>query len=235
MKRNNIFMLSYIVFIFFCFVVRLCYEFPMWNTLVAAISFSSGVFAFADFYSGLSTAELAAYKITKELFTKIEKSITDQLQEVDKELTEELVAELSTKQNSDVRDEVKSSLIKFSDENESIKEMYKENDRLQKKHGNRATILNFLGFFSFFVVLVFQSVSAVLSAYLDLLSVLAFGVILSTQYVAGYYENRIEKQKIDAQKVYDAVTEYLDALKKYINSTVNLVSVAGQEESDYAD
>ena len=235
MKRNNIFMLSYIVFIFFCFVVRLCYEFPMWNTLVAAISFSSGVFAFAYFYSGLSTAEFAAYKITKELFTKIEKSITDQLQEVDKELTEELVVELSTTQSTDVRDEVKSSLSKFSDENESIKEMYKANDRLRKKHGNRAIVLNFLGYFSFFIVLVFQSVASLLSSYLDLLSVLAFGVILSTQFMAEFYENRIEKQKADAQGVYDAVKKYLEAIKKYIDSTVNLVSVEGQEEIKYAD
>lgn len=235
MRRNNIFMLSYIAFIFFCLVVRVCYKFPMWNTLVAAISFSSGVFAFADFYSGLATAELAAYKITKELFTNIEKSITDQLQEVDKRLTEELVAESSTKQKADIRIEVKSSLTKFSDENESIKKMYKENDRLRKKHGNLATVLNFLGYFSFFIVLVFQSASSVLSLYLDLLSVLAFGMILSTQYMTGYYEDRIEKQKADARKVNYAVIEYLEALEKYIDSKGNLVSVTEQEEIDYAD
>ena len=76
MKRNNLFMLSYIVFIFISFVVRIFCEYPMWSTLVVSISVSSGIFAFADYYSGKASSELSALKITKDLFARTEKCIS---------------------------------------------------------------------------------------------------------------------------------------------------------------
>mgnify|MGYP003306025347 CR=1 FL=1 len=215
-------MLSYIVFIFICFLVRVYCEFPMWNTLVAAISFSSSVFAFADFYAGLASTELAVSRITKNLFTQTDKSLEYLLKKLDKELAEKLTADLSTKLGHDVNIEAKSNLTKLSEENNKLKTMYKENDRRHKRYSNLANLLNFLGYLSFFVALVFQSVSSVLSSYLDLLSVFAFGMILLTQYMTGYYEERIEKQKLAAKNVHDTTKEYIDAQMHYIDSMIQL-------------
>ena len=213
-------MLSYIVFIFICFVVRAYYEFPMWNTLVSAISISSIIFAFADFFSGLAAGQLAAFRITKELYITTEKSLSglrQKLDEMNKDLTEKLNEEFFAKTGGNVHINTKTNLAQLSKENESIKTMYIKYDTQHKKYSTLSNILSFLGYLSFFVMLVFQSISSMFSAYLELLSVLAFGLILLTQYMAGYFEDIIEQQKIKAKNVHNSVIAYVDAESKLID------------------
>lgn len=234
MKRNNLFMLSYIVFIFICFIVRIFCEYPMWNTLVVSISVSSGVFAFADYYSGKASSELSASKITKDLFARTEKCISDQLRIVDVKLKEQMSTEPMEQLGAECYIDEKNKLLRLKEENSAIKIMYEENNRQHKRFCNYANILNFFGYLSFFITLVFQTVSSVLSSYLDLLSVLAFGLILLTQYMTGRSEEKIEKQKIDAKKVYDTTTDFLKVQSQYLDSMINLESTI-QEEKENAD
>lgn len=48
MKRNNYFMIAYILFIGFCIIGRLFVEYESWGKLVAAVTCSSWFFAVAD-------------------------------------------------------------------------------------------------------------------------------------------------------------------------------------------
>lgn len=54
MKRNNLLMGAYIAFVFLCLIIRAFGEYPMWNAIVAAVTFSSAFFAYADFFFGYS-------------------------------------------------------------------------------------------------------------------------------------------------------------------------------------
>lgn len=54
MKRNSIFMLSYILFFVICLVVRFFYDYPMWNKIVVAITVSSVCFAYAELFRTLA-------------------------------------------------------------------------------------------------------------------------------------------------------------------------------------
>lgn len=145
MKRNNLFMFSYIVFIFVCVVVRVFCEYPMWNTLIAAISFSSGMFAVADFFSGRASAELEASKVTKKLFDQTEKIISAQLKKVDTELNSGIADQIGP----ECHVKVKSELHNLKDENSKIDKMYDDNIKNSFKYGNYSNVFNFLGFFSF--------------------------------------------------------------------------------------
>ena len=51
MKRNNIFMLAYIIFIFLCVEVKSFWDFPMWGKIIAAVTTASWLFAVSDCFS----------------------------------------------------------------------------------------------------------------------------------------------------------------------------------------
>ena len=52
MKKNNLFLFSFVIFIFICLMVKGFWEYPLWPAVVAAITCASWLFAFADlFYS----------------------------------------------------------------------------------------------------------------------------------------------------------------------------------------
>lgn len=237
MKRNNMFMLSYIVFIFICFAIRTYCDYPMWNTLVVAISFASGVFAFADFFSGKASAELDASLVTKDLYLRTGKSLSHQ-----KNVIDACILKLSLREN-DVEDEaslkyykgLRNKLEEESVEHSRIREMYEKGQILYKRHCRCSNCLNFIGYLSFFIILVFQSVSNLLSPSLELLSVFSFGLISLTQYMANQAEEKLNKQKKDAARICDVVNECKEALDKLNRSTEALLEISHQEEAVYAD
>ena len=51
MKRNNWFMIAYILFLIIASVVRYFYNYPMWNSLVLAVTVSSSILSFAEAFS----------------------------------------------------------------------------------------------------------------------------------------------------------------------------------------
>lgn len=237
MKRNNMFMLSYIVFIFICFVIRTYCDYPMWNTLVVAISFASGVFAFADFFSGKASAELDASLVTKDLYLRTSESLSHQ-----KKVIDECILKLSLDAN-DAEDEaslkyykdLKNKLEEESVEHSRIREMYEKGQILHKRHSRCSNCLNFIGYLSFFIILVFQSVSNLLSPSLELLTVFSFGLISLTQYMANQAEEKLNKQKKDAARICDVVNECKEALDRLNRSTEALLEISNQEEADYAN
>ena len=62
MKRNNIFMLAYIVFIFLCAWIKPIYDFPMWGRIVVAITTASWAFAISDCCSSISNLQKENYE-----------------------------------------------------------------------------------------------------------------------------------------------------------------------------
>lgn len=57
MKRNNIFMFAYIVFVFLCSLIKPFYDFPMWSRIVVAVTVASWVFAISDCLSCISNIQ----------------------------------------------------------------------------------------------------------------------------------------------------------------------------------
>lgn len=237
MKRNNMFMLSYIVFIFICFVIRTYCDYPMWNTLVVAISFASGIFAFADFFSGKASAELDASLVTKDLYLRTGESLSHQ-----KKVIDECILKLSLEAN-DEEDEaslkyykdIKNKLEEEAVEHSRIKEMYEKGQILYKRHCKCSNCLNFIGYLAFFIILVFQSVSILLSPSLELLTVFSFGLISLTQYMANQAAERLNKQKKDAARICGVVNECKEALDKLTQSRDASFEFSRQEEINYAD
>ncbi len=62
MKRNNIFMLAYIVFIFVSANIKLIYDFPMWSKIVVAVTTASWIFAISDCCASVSNFQKDVYE-----------------------------------------------------------------------------------------------------------------------------------------------------------------------------
>ena len=75
MKRNNIFMFSYIVFIFLAASIKMIYDYPMWSRVVVAITAASWMFAISDCCASLYAFQKNIYETFFPLLDKIKYNI----------------------------------------------------------------------------------------------------------------------------------------------------------------
>ena len=50
MKKNNSFLIAYILFILICLVVKNYWDYPLWSTIVAAVTTASWLFSISDMF-----------------------------------------------------------------------------------------------------------------------------------------------------------------------------------------
>ena len=211
MKRNNLFMLAYIIFIFVSSWLRVVYDYPMWPKLVAAITIASFFLIISDL----------VYSLIKNTYENMQTE-TEYIAVIQEEFgAMQKYAQEYLKEKVDKIDEIKKVKIEETIESmdgklKSIRERAKNIINYCEKYKIVANTFTVLGFLSFFFILVFETVSSFIIGILDLITVLSFGFVLLTQYFS-------EKQINDIAEV---VADYTDmknsimALKNYYQQEV---------------
>lgn len=197
MKRNNSFMLAYIIFIFTCVVVRFSGDFPQWQILVAAITATSGIFSLADFNYTVSIELCEASKDTLKYAETAIEDIQEMLKAIDVFLDQsknEENNELSRTEQEriDFYMQTKTKALSCLKDCEEMKYDTQKSKRIANVAEKIASTLTVVGFFLFFAIMAFEPVSKFFTNRQDVLTVLAFGTILWTQYLD---ETSKEKRK----------------------------------------
>ena len=190
MKRNNLFMLAYIIFIFVSSWLRVVYDYPMWPKLVAAITIASFFLIISDL----------VYSLIKNTYENMQTE-TEYIAVIQEEFgAMQKYAQEYLKEKVDKIDEIKKVKIEETIESmdgklKSIRERAKNIINYCEKYKIVADTFTVLGFLSFFFILVFETVSSFIIGILDLITVLSFGFVLLTQYFSEKQINDICQHK----------------------------------------
>lgn len=211
MKRNNLFMLAYIIFIFVSSWLRVVYDYPMWPKLVAAITIASFFLIISDL----------VYSLIKNTYENMQTE-TEYIAVIQEEFgAMQKYAQEYLKEKVDKIDEIKKVKIEETIESmdgklKSIRERTKNIINYCEKYKIVADTFTVLGFLSFFFILVFETVSSFIIGILDLITVLSFGFVLLTQYFSEKQINDIAEVVAD----YTDIKNSIMALKNYYQQEV---------------
>lgn len=220
MKKNNSFMLAYIIFIFVANIVKYFWEYPMWNTIVVSITVVSSFFAVSDFF-------LAGAKLYENLKSSIGECIETALDEITQ------IKKLLDKRLSQSDDFVDSKLYTKQEQVEHYNDSKRRVEHIESdmvyyqgrmksyaiysyRFRKSSEFLNIIGFILLFCIMGFEPVANFFCKDLDGTTVSAFGVILVTQYI----ENTIYDKIGVLRENFEKNTNALDAIRKTYESEV---------------
>ena len=222
MKKNNMFMLSYIIFVFIAFIVKFCWDFPMWAPIVTAITVASCIFSCADFTNIIATE----YETDVKDFTPLLDTAMDKCQKIEKFFSNH---KTQLEQLNTQGDELTETLLQGPEVVEEAKQqIISINNGLKLKNilsriGNWLTApLIVTGFLSFFCTLAFEPISMFLVPIQDYLTVLAFGIMMLTQ----YFGNVVKEEHINLESNYNEANSILGG----INELLTQVSMILEQE-----
>lgn len=226
MKREKSLMIAYIVFIFICAIVRFLTIFPRWYALVAAITITSGLFSFADFFNTCAhewrgiAQENGMYsektipdiermlKAMDVLFPKFEAGLIGQSPHLKQETIDQFLLN---------KEAAQTTLVAY----QNMAEKVDRDKQFADIYERIAALLTVVGFIFFFVILTFEPIGSSLINSQDVITVVSFGLILLSRYLEDMSSTKRKKR----QKDYDAVKNGWEALRKSFEL----------EESHYAD
>lgn len=209
MKRNNMFMLAYIIFIFISLVVRFFFDYEMWAPIISAITIASCMFAVSDIFCAVANI----YSDDAKTFVPM---LDGALQKV-----ERIEATYNTNEPDITRcKEMGSSLAgvlsefpimvdKTKRELNNIKKTVNRKMNVAKVCNSLVNPLTVIGFLSFFCTITFEPINNLMVSIQDLLTVFAFGIILVTQYFSNYSKEQHEELEVHYNEA-NSVLEDLD-------------------------
>lgn len=196
MKRDNILLPAYIMFLIIALCVRVFIDYPMWKTIVIAATCSSWLLAMAD--SDYVDAKNILTAVHKELefcdstlqearrFLKILEHMED-VPPVD--LTHFSEDDITSREDQIV-------LLEKCEENFINRKAIAEKAIITAKQKVKiSTIFTGLGFVVFFCILTFETVAQIAIIYQDIFTVSAFIIILATQRKSSKDEKKLEEQQ----------------------------------------
>lgn len=214
MKRNNMFMLAYIIFIFISLVVRFFFDYEMWAPIISAITIASCMFAVSDiFYAAATTYSDDAKTFIPMLdgaLQKIERiEATYKTNESDITRCREMGSGLAG-----VLSEWPTMVNETKCELHNIKKTVNRKMTVAKVCNNLVNPLTVIGFLSFFCTITFEPINNLMVSIQDFLTVFAFGIILVTQYFSNYSK----EQHNELEAHYNEANSVLDDLDKTMAS-----------------
>ena len=228
MKKNNMFMLAYTIFIFVAFIVKLSWDFPMWAPIVTAITIASCVFSCADIADVVATE----YATDVKDFTPLVEDAKEKCKRIEKFYSKYDTQLARMKEHDDNMAEV---LLEGPDVIADTKKQLAEiNNGLKFKKVLSdickwlAKPLVVIGFLSFFCTITFEPVNELLVPMQDYLSVFAFGVMMLTQ----YFGNSVKEDHIDLEKNYKEANTALDGINEVLATASSMLE---QEATANAD
>ncbi len=234
MKRHNLLLISYIVFAIICLVVYSFVEFESWSYVVSAVAISSALLAYADFFYINS-------KYYSDSCDMAETFINDSTKKVEEEKvnTQDIctkIAELKAK-GIDISSEEKyfQAIQNRYSEAEKLLLDFKESNTLKRKKQKRysftADVLTFIAFLSFLCLITFTNIAEGISKVQDIISVIAFIVVLSSQYVNSI----LSEEHCKENKRRSRAMETHDIAHKHILEAQNNFNTYYEKVKDYAN
>lgn len=220
MKKNNSFMLAYIIFIFVANFVRYFWEYTMWNNIVVSITVVSSFFAVSDLFG-------AGVKFYQNITTSIGDCIETALDEIFqiKKLIHKRLSQSDGFHNSKIYTK-QEQIEHYNDSKIRIENIerdmmiYQNKMKHYKKYSyffsKVPELLNILGFILLFCIMWFEPVADFMCEDLDGITVSAFGVMLVTQYLENVIYDKIDVLRENFEKNINA----LDAIRKTYESEV---------------
>ena len=234
MKRHNLLLFSFILFGIICLVVRSRSEFETWSYVVSAVAVSSAFLAYADFFYVQS-------KFFSDCCEIAEKFISDRCRKIEKEkiVAEticEQIAELKGKGLDVAQEEAnvqtaKRGCLELEKALLDIKGTFALKRRKQKTFSFVADMLTILAFLCFLCLITFTNIARALAPAQDVISVVAFVVVLSSQYVGALYG---EKYKKEIERHDHAVAAH-DAVHEHVSEVQNKFNIYYEMMKAYAD
>ncbi len=234
MKRHNLLLFTYIIFTIICLVVRSFTEFATWSYVVSAVAIASAFLAYADFFYIHSKYYSDSGDMDQRFVAERSKKI-----EKEKAISVDVCVKISELKSKGI--DVAQYEKSFENENywrseaEKILSEIKERANLKhKKHKKYlviADILTFLAFLSFLCLITFSDIANMLSKAQDIISIIAFTIVLSSQYVNLIFS---EKQSKEQELHNHAVKEH-DAVHEHIFEVQNNFNIYYEKVKNYAD
>lgn len=183
MKRNNIFMLAYIVFIFLCAWIKSINDFPMWGRLVVAITTASWAFAISDCCSSISNL----LKDTYEAQFPLVDATSFRTNQVKEHLLQRQ-SEKSVEPTIELADSCKKIC-------ENILGIISKMNKTAKVLEITSMVITFSAFLLFLCALSFDPVYNYFFIRQEGFTVLSFGMILLAQFLTNVGDNYINNIK----------------------------------------
>ena len=217
MKRNNWLMIAYIIFIFVSCIIRCFYIFPMWESLVIAVTVSTSVFSYADVFLSRSESIESQIKITR----KIDQEIQEQIQ-IEKPIADNILKEaLSCDQERPESEKLIKLANKLKSRSSDLEKMIREkSEYLEKKTKQCRTyniigaILSVIGFVLFLCILVYEPIKNIFIKHQDLLTVTSFALVLSTQFIRDFYTQMVTRENESKEEALSKLKKYVKRLKE---------------------
>lgn len=228
MKKNNMFMLAYTIFIFVAFVVKLCWDFPMWAPIVTAITIASSIFSCADIADVVATE----YATDVKDFTPLVEDAMEKCKSIEKFYSKYDNQLARMKEHDDNMAEV---LLEGPAVIADTKKQLTEITNGLKFKKVLSDICKWLtkplvviGFLSFFCTITFEPINEFLVPLQDYLSVFAFGIMMLTL----YFGSSIKEDHIDLEKNYKEANTALDGINEVLATASSMLE---QEATANAD
>lgn len=201
MKRNNLFMVAYIIFIIICVIVRLFGEFPQWQVIVAAITTTSWIFSLADFnYTAANEIHVISKNNLEFSESNIE-NIQNMLNAIDTLLDESKDGSPEATEKTNHYNCIKQSAVKCMEDYKKLKSDTKRYNLIANISAKIASVLTVVGFVAFFAIMSFDEFSKVFINRQDIMTVMAFVIILYTQYMSETSKEDRKKTKESAEQL----------------------------------
>lgn len=243
MKRNNIFMWAYIIFIFIAIGFRFSSDYSLWTPLVIAITISSILFSVEDLFISLAKLSSNLCDI-QENFTPTAREMVERSLAFYEEASKKTKAfehteyDLSGLQSSGEHNiaTLKKMIQRISDLENQATSGRKEQSKFQKI----ATIFAFLGFLCLFCTLIIASEITISTVAQEIFTVFSFSVILITHQINIVKSMKINDYMVniqDIQQQQKEADEHLSLTMKQYNELIELLedcSNAPMEELNHA-
>ena len=231
-------MCAYISFIILCVVLRIIIDFPLWNSIVFAITVSSFFFAGGDFCLSLSQTIRNSIDSVEKYIEKSDK-ITERFLTVFAKL--DGLEEMYEGTGADISD--LQSLLKSKKEEQQksdrlmhdIKETLFKTKKDQERYRKIANVFIFLGYFFLLSPMCITSFVTIPLIAQEILTVSTFAIILITQQFNNYEADRVEKKIIANKKDLETYEEAWEKLFDYYYTNLRKDTEQKMEETNHAN
>ena len=205
MKKANVYLLAYIVFLFICLIMRQIYAFPMWIKIVVATTNSSFFFAIADGFQFLADRWENLYQENEKNIRYVQESIFAIQSTWSKTKSEAKIQTL---------DRLKYSINEISTENLKVS---RDVFRLRCT----AQIFICFGFIIFLCILAFTEVFDYLFPRQEVVTVCGFSLVLVVQFLRPILQEisreTLKKIEVQVDKLVEAMNQLFEEEPDHAN------------------
>ena len=214
MKRNNVFVWAYIACVLGSVILRLFTAYPMWGTLVFAITVSSVLFSVGELLDSCAKALQTSHKMNESFIFQAR-----QKTKADSDALKGYIDKLERYESADpvLQRGLVDIYQKCDDRMNTIDVIEKftiQKVRKRKILDTSATACSFLGFFVLFGLLLTATLFTLPVLVQEIITVLSFLVILLTQQLNIRAQLKAEVQEAEWKKVQESHDEVQESVRE---------------------